>query len=70
MRLTITEGLGEVKTIVKRVAAKRASDRKRASEGDVVAAGAAGAAAPTTMRRGGGPAPAPKVGARPQRKRK
>jgi preprotein translocase subunit SecF len=63
----LTEREPAYKALTKRVAAKRASERKRVTDGDVVAAGATSIG---PARRGGGPAPAPKVGARPQRKRK
>jgi preprotein translocase subunit SecF len=51
--------------LTKRVVAKRASDAKKATEAEL--AGVAVSAGPV---RGGGPAPAPRVGARPNRNRR
>ena len=59
----LTEREPAYKALTKRVAAKRASDAKRV---EAVDAGELAVAAP---RRTGGPAPAPRPGARPQRKR-
>ena len=61
----LTEREPAYKALTKRVIAKRSSDAKRA---EAVESGELTAAA-TTPRRAGGPAPAPKPGARPQRKR-
>jgi preprotein translocase subunit SecF len=59
----LTERDPRYKSLTRRVAAKRASDAKRAADAEL-----AGAAA--GPRRVGGPAPAPKVGARPERRRR
>jgi preprotein translocase subunit SecF len=80
----LTEMTPEHKALTKRVVAKRSSDAARAAaaaQAVAVPAGAAGTAgsagggtpaAPgaTAQRRGGGPAPAPRPGARPQRGRR
>lgn len=58
----LTERLPAYKALAKRVAAKRASQAARAVDGELVGAGARG-----HRDRTGGPAPAPKPGARPQR---
>jgi preprotein translocase subunit SecF len=60
----LTERDPRYKALTKRVAARRASDAKTAADGEL--AGAVSGAA----RRSGGPAPAPKVGARPDRRKK
>jgi preprotein translocase subunit SecF len=57
----LTERDPQYKALTKRVVAKRSSEAKRAEE-----AALTGAPAP---KRAGGPAPAPKVGARPERRR-
>ena len=62
----LTERAPEYKSLTKRVVAKRASDARRATEERELAA--AGVAPPT--RRNTGPAPAPRPGARPQRRRR
>lgn len=59
----LTERDPKYKALTKRVLAKRASDAKKAADAEL-----AGAAAPA--RRSSGPAPAPKVGARPERRRR
>ena len=59
----LTERTPEHKALTKRVAAKRASDAKRATDAELTGAAAA-------ARRAGGPAPAPRVGARPEGRRK
>jgi preprotein translocase subunit SecF len=59
----LTERDPAYKALAKRVAAKRASDARRAEEAELTGV----AAAP---RRSSGPAPAPKVGARPDRRRR
>jgi preprotein translocase subunit SecF len=60
----LTERDSAYKALTKRVEAKRASDAKRGLEGaELAGAGSA-------PRRTGGPAPAPRVGARPQRRRR
>jgi preprotein translocase subunit SecF len=59
----LTEREPAYKALTRRVEAKRASDAKRT---EAVESGELAAAAP---RRAGGPAPAPRPGARPQRKR-
>ncbi|WP_375475244.1 protein translocase subunit SecF [uncultured Jatrophihabitans sp.] len=58
----LTERDPRYKALTKRVAAKRASDAKRAADDDLAVAGAGGR---TTAAQRGGPAPAPKAGARP-----
>ncbi len=64
----LTERAPEYQALTKRVAAKRASEARRAAdEAELAAAGLAPAAAP---RRSGAPAPAPRPGARPQRRRR
>ncbi len=60
----LTEREPQYKALARRVAAKRASEAKRASDAELTGVSAA------STRRSGGPAPAPKVGARPARKRK
>jgi preprotein translocase subunit SecF len=59
----LTERESQYKALTKRVAAKRSSEAKRAADGELAGA-AAGTAA---TRRTSGPAPAPKVGVRPNR---
>ncbi|WP_375490346.1 protein translocase subunit SecF [uncultured Jatrophihabitans sp.] len=59
----LTERDPKYKALAKRVTAKRSSDARKAQEAQL--AGVAGPAA-----RSGGPAPAPKVGARPERARR
>ncbi len=59
----LTERDSRYRALAKRVAAKRSSEAKRAAEAEL--AGAASA-----PRRSGAPAPAPKVGARPQRRKR
>ncbi len=59
----LTERDPQYKALTKRVAAKRASEAKRASDAEL--AGVAAAPARRT-----GPAPAPRVGARPERRRR
>jgi preprotein translocase subunit SecF len=56
----LTEREPQYKALAKRVAAKRSSEAKRGVDGELAGVAAAPA-------RGSGPAPAPKVGARPQR---
>jgi preprotein translocase subunit SecF len=63
----LTERAPEYKQLTRRVIAKRASEAKKAADAEL--AGAAVAAAPA-RRTGGGPAPAPRVGARPQRRKR
>ncbi|MGI8678680.1 MAG: protein translocase subunit SecF [Jatrophihabitans sp.] len=63
----LTEREPAYKALTRRVAAKRASDAKRNSESAEVAESGGVA---TAVRTSGGPAPAPKVGARPQRRRR
>jgi preprotein translocase subunit SecF len=62
----LTEREPAYQALARRVAAKRASDAKRAAEPEVAAAGTVAAPAPRRMT---GPAPAPKPGARPVRRR-
>ena len=57
----LTERQPAYKALTKRVAAKRASEATRAASGELVGVGARG------RDRSGGPAPAPRPGARPQR---
>ena len=59
----LTERDPQYQALTKRVVAKRSSEAKRAEE-------AALTGAPVAPRRTGGPAPAPKVGARPERRRR
>jgi len=63
----LTERAPEYKALTKRVVAKQAADARRATEEAELAA--AGVTAPV-VKRSTGPAPAPRPGARPQRKRK
>ena len=63
----LTEREPAYQALTKRVIAKRSSDAKRA---DAVASGDLAAAAAVASQRSSGPAPAPRPGARPQRKRK
>jgi len=63
----LTERDPAYKALTKRVVAKRASEAKRA---EAIESGDLAAAAAAAPRRAGGPAPAPRPGARPQRKRK
>jgi preprotein translocase subunit SecF len=58
----LTERESSYKALTKRVAAKRASDAKRADDAEL--------AGTVLTKRASGPAPAPKVGARPERRRK
>jgi len=58
----LTERDPKYKALTRRVQAKRASEVKRQADPE--------AAAARTARRSGGPAPAPRVGARPERRRK
>jgi len=60
----LTERTAEYKALTKRVIAKRSSEARRAADAELAGAGAVAA------RRTGLPAPAPKVGARPQRRRR
>jgi preprotein translocase subunit SecF len=72
----LTEMTPQHKALTKRVVAKRSSEASRAAaQAAQVAAVAAGpvsadASTASTARRGGGPAPAPRPGARPQRGRR
>jgi preprotein translocase subunit SecF len=60
----LTEREPQYKQLTKRVLAKRASDAKKAADAEL-----AGVSAPAA-RSTSGPAPAPKVGARPQRRKR
>jgi preprotein translocase subunit SecF len=62
----LVESQPAYKTLTKRVLAKRASEAAKAAAGEPVLATSAGG----TRRTGGGPAPAPRPGARPQRQRR
>jgi preprotein translocase subunit SecF len=62
----LTERDPRYKALTKRVVAKRSSEAKKAADAGDASAGAAVAA----PKRSGGPAPAPKVGARPERRRR
>jgi preprotein translocase subunit SecF len=64
----LTEAAPEYKALTKRVTAKRVAEAQRIADESNLAA--AGVAAPPVVRRTSGPAPAPRPGARPQRKRK
>ena len=66
----LVERQPEYKALTKRVVAKRASEaaKAKAAAGEPALAGATGTT--TSVRRTGGPAPAPKPGARPQRARR
>ncbi len=59
----LTERDSRYKALAKRVAAKRSSEAKRGADAEL-------AGAPGSARRSGAPAPAPRVGARPERRRK
>jgi preprotein translocase subunit SecF len=59
----LTEREPQYKALTKRVMNKRASEAKRAEEAELTGVA-------VVSQRGGGPAPAPKVGVRPDRKRK
>lgn len=64
----LTERQPEYKALARRVAAKRSSAAARAAgEPELVGSGAAPGTAASAPRRSGGPAPAPRPGARPQR---
>jgi preprotein translocase subunit SecF len=63
----LTEREAAYKSLAKRVAAKRSSEARRAAEERELAAAGIATAAP---RRSSGPAPAPRPGARPQRRRR
>ncbi len=60
----LTERAPEYKQLTKRVAAKRSSEAKRAADAELTGVAA------TPTRRTGGPAPAPRVGARPERRKR
>ena len=60
----LTERDPAYQALTKRVIAKRASDAKRAADAELTGV------APASTRRTGGPAPAPRVGARPSRPRR
>jgi preprotein translocase subunit SecF len=62
----LTERDPQYKALTKRVVAKKASEAKRADDAQLAGAAAGGAA----LRRAGGPAPAPRVGARPERRKR
>ena len=62
----LTEREPQYKALAKRVAAKRASEARKAEESGLVGVGAG----PITNVRRGSPAPAPKVGARPNRRKR
>jgi preprotein translocase subunit SecF len=68
----LTEREPEYQALAKRVVAKRSSQAAKAAAGEPALAGAAasGAARAGTPRRVGGPAPAPRPGARPQRRKR
>jgi preprotein translocase subunit SecF len=69
MVVDLTEKQPEYQALTKRVMAKRASEAKRAA--DAVAVGAPAGATPVVVpHRAGVPAPAPRPGAKPQRKHK
>ncbi|HEU5267191.1 MAG TPA: hypothetical protein VFU35_10850, partial [Jatrophihabitans sp.] len=59
----LTERDPRYQALTKRVVAKRSADARRAAEAELTGA-------PATSRRTGGPAPAPKVGARPARRKR
>jgi preprotein translocase subunit SecF len=65
----ITERDPQYKALAKRVEAKRSSERARAGA-EPALVGAEAAPTPAAARRSGGPAPAPRPGARPQRPRR
>ena len=64
----LTERMPEYQALARRVAAKRASEAKRAAEEAQLAA--AGLASRSASRRSGAPAPAPRPGVRPTRGRR
>jgi preprotein translocase subunit SecF len=61
----LTERDPQYKALAKRVVAKRSSEARKAAEAEL-----AGAGAPAAARRSSGPAPAPRVGARPERRKR
>ncbi|MDT4900534.1 MAG: preprotein translocase subunit SecF [Pseudonocardiales bacterium] len=63
----LTERDPRYKALAKRVAAKRSSEKKRLADAETAGVTAGVGAGAAALRRGSGPAPAPKVGARPQR---
>jgi preprotein translocase subunit SecF len=65
----LTERDPAYKALTKRVIAKRSSEAKKAAEAELAGAGAAAGGA-GARKRVGGPAPAPRVGARPERRRR
>ncbi|TAM88630.1 MAG: protein translocase subunit SecF [Jatrophihabitans sp.] len=66
--VTLTERQPEYRALRKRVEAKRASEARRETEDGEVAPAGRGAGRDAALHRGGGPAPAPKPGARPRRR--
>jgi preprotein translocase subunit SecF len=67
----LTERQPEYKALTRRVVAKRSSDLARAAKAaELAAAGVPGGESVAPSRRTGGPAPAPRPGARPQRPRR
>jgi preprotein translocase subunit SecF len=66
----LTEREPQYKALTKRVVAKRASDRRKLAEAGSAEPVAAGSGGALLGHRGGGPAPAPRPGARPQRPRR
>jgi preprotein translocase subunit SecF len=62
----LTEREPQYRALTKRVVAKRSSEARKAAEAELSGAAASG----STTRRTSGPAPAPRVGARPQRRRR
>jgi preprotein translocase subunit SecF len=63
----LTEREPQYKALTKRVVAKRSSEAKKAADTELTGATAAATAGSAAGRRAGGPAPAPKVGVRPNR---
>jgi preprotein translocase subunit SecF len=63
----LTEREPQYKALTKRVVAKRSSEAKKAADTELTGAAAAATAGASAARRASGPAPAPKVGARPNR---
>jgi preprotein translocase subunit SecF len=65
----LTERDPQYQALTKRVVAKRASEAKKASDAQLAGA-TAGAPSPEAARRASVPAPAPRVGARPERRKR
>jgi preprotein translocase subunit SecF len=66
----LTERDPAYKALAKRVAAKRSSEARKAAEAELAGAASGAAGGSAAGRRAGGPAPAPRVGARPERRKR